>query len=205
MASVIYEIDPDVDTVIILRSPEDGEYFACWDDSPFDNPDILDQLPFSMPEWDTQMTISDDVEVHQSPAETFAIKRSAFRFPSVPEGYILYYVSSRYLTLASPIFRAALSSGRWCEGCKKVDGRYHITADDWEEEAFLLFMSMLHLRSREFPRSVSLELLAKLGILVDYHDCARAMEFFTTVWLNKLHSFEIQSSYCRDSDSSLRR
>lgn len=53
MASVIYEIDPDADTVIILRSPEDGEYFACWDDSPFDNLDILDQLPFSITEQDT--------------------------------------------------------------------------------------------------------------------------------------------------------
>ncbi|KAH6875144.1 hypothetical protein BKA58DRAFT_284069, partial [Alternaria rosae] len=118
--------------------------------------------------------------------------------PNVSEGSTLYYVSSRHLMLASPLFRAALSPGRWCEGCKKADGRYHITADDWEEEAFLLLMNMLHLRSPQIPKSASLELLTKLGILVDYYDCASAVEFFTTVWLNKLHSFEMQSSYCRE-------
>ena len=199
MAPVIHEIDPDADTVIILRSPGDGEYFAWWDDSPFDNLDILDQLPFSMKEWDTKMSISDDIEVHQSPARTFTTKRSDWVFPNVPEGSVLYLVSSRHLKLASPVFKAALSPGTWSEGCKKADGRYHITADDWEEEAFLLFMNMLHLRSPQIPKTVSLELMAKLGILIDYYNCASAVEFFTAVWMNKIYGDKMEGEYCRET------
>ncbi|KAI4714352.1 hypothetical protein J4E89_000031 [Alternaria sp. Ai002NY15] len=192
MAPVVHEIDPDADTVIILRSPGDGEYFAWWDDSPFDNLDILDQLPFSMKEWDTKMSISDGIEVHQSPARAFITKESDWVILNVPEGSVLYLVSSRHLELASPVFKAALSPGTWSEGCKQADGRYHITADDWEEEAFLLFMNMLHLRSPQIPKTVSLELMAKLGILIDYYNCASAVEFFTSVWMNKIYGDKME-------------
>ena len=199
MAPVIHEIDPDADTVIILRSPGDGEYFAWWDDSLFHNLDILDQLPFSMKEWDTKMSISDDIEVHQSPARAFITKESDWVILNVPEGSVLYLVSSRHLMLASPVFKAALSPGTWSEGCKQADGRYHITADDWEEEAFLLFMNMLHLRSPQIPKSVSLELMAKIEILVDYYNCASAVEFFTAVWMNKIYGDKMEGEYCRES------
>ncbi|KAI4915328.1 hypothetical protein J4E85_010453 [Alternaria conjuncta] len=199
VAPVVHEIDPDADTVIILRSPGDGEYFAWWDDSPFDNLDILDQLPFSMKEWDTKMSISDDIEVHQSPARAFITKELDWVILNVPEGSVLYLVSSRHLELASPVFKAALSPGTWSEGCKQADGRYHITADDWEEEAFLLFMNMLHLRSPQIPKTVSLELMAKLGILIDYYNCASAVEFFTSVWMNKIYGDKMEGEYCRES------
>ncbi|KAI4644076.1 uncharacterized protein J4E78_009659 [Alternaria triticimaculans] len=122
MAPVVHEIDPDADTVIILRSPGDGEYFAWWDDSPFDNLDILDQLPFSMKEWDTKMSISDDIEVHQPPARAFITKESDWVILNVPEGSVLYLVSSRHLELASPVFKAALSPNRLRETLRRTIG-----------------------------------------------------------------------------------
>jgi hypothetical protein len=189
MASTIYEIDPNADTVIILRSPMDGEYFARWDDSAFDNLEVLDQLPFSMNEY-VEVLDANDTEVHQASAEDVV--------PIIPEGSVLYYVSSCHLMMYSPVFKAALSPETWGEGHKKTDGRYYITADDWEEEVFLLLMNMLHLRCLEIPRTLSLELMAKIGILVDYYDCVDAVKFFTTTWMGPIRDECVPRAYCRE-------
>jgi hypothetical protein len=127
MASAVHAIDPNTDTAIILRSPGDGKHFACCDDSAFDNLDMFDQLPFTMLEQDTQVSDSNNTDDDQMHFETTATKKPDDTIPIIPEGSVLYYVSSRHLIFASPVFKAALSSNTWCDGRKKIDGHYYIT------------------------------------------------------------------------------
>ncbi|PSR80134.1 hypothetical protein BD289DRAFT_374501, partial [Coniella lustricola] len=47
---------------------------------------------------------------------------------------VRYRLSSRYLILASPFFRAALD-GPWKEGLIAADSMYTIDVSDWNEEA----------------------------------------------------------------------
>ncbi|CAN9310370.1 unnamed protein product [Alternaria sp. RS040] len=200
MASVQHVIDPKADTIIILRSPGNPgnpEDFALWDNSPFENLDALAQLPFSLAAEDVETTNTNDNTVHQAPPEGIIMTSLEHTIPDVPVGSVLYCVSSRHLILASPVFRKMLSPDGFREGYKKPDGRYYIVAEDWEEEAFLIFLNMLHLRGRKIPRYANLELLAKVGILIDYYDCEDAVESFTNRWVESFNG-DVPSEYCRD-------
>ncbi|KAH8730304.1 hypothetical protein GQ44DRAFT_701142 [Phaeosphaeriaceae sp. PMI808] len=113
---------------------------------------------------------------------------------------ICYYVSSRHLTLASPKFERMLAGGRWKEGVRhETDGLYHIDAEDWDKEALLLLLEVLHHRNRRVPRRVSLEMLAKIAVLIDYYNCAEALEAFTEQWIEHLKvDSPVPSHFCRD-------
>jgi hypothetical protein len=97
-------------------------------------------------------------------------------------------VSSRHLILASPYFKAALD-GPWREAASvSADCCRYIYADDWDPQAFLILMHIIHGRNRQVPRLVSLELLAKIAVLVDYYECHEAVEVFAALWLREMKS-----------------
>lgn len=52
------------------------------------------------------------------------------------------------------------------------DGLYHVPAEDWDGEALLCVLQVLHLHNSQVPRTVSLEMLAKIAVLVDFYKCA---------------------------------
>jgi hypothetical protein len=73
---------------------------------------------------------------------------------------------------------------------KKSDGYYYITADDWDEAPFFLLLYMLHSQTGVPPQSVSLEMMAKITVIVDYYDCGGAIKIFTNPWLQLLEDTE---------------
>ena len=93
MASAQHEIDPNADTIIILRSPGNPEYFALWDNSPFENLDALAQLPFSLAAEDIETMNTNDTTVHQAPTEGITTTGLEHTIPDVPVGSVLYCVS----------------------------------------------------------------------------------------------------------------
>lgn len=100
---------------------------------------------------------------------------------------IHYRVSSRHLMLASPWFKRLLKKERWSESARNErDGFFHITAAEWDAEAFLILLNIFHIRNRKVPRTVSLEMLAKIAVLADYYECHEVLELFTTMWLECL-------------------
>ncbi|RMZ67717.1 Nuclear pore [Pyrenophora seminiperda CCB06] len=104
--------------------------------------------------------------------------------------------------LASPWFRRTLTRKEFAESLRDPsDGRYHIQANDWDEEALLILLNIFHVRTRRVPATVSLEMLAKIAVLVDYYELenAEVMERDTKDWIaNVRRSVAIPSSYCRD-------
>ncbi|EMD86664.1 hypothetical protein COCC4DRAFT_143682 [Bipolaris maydis ATCC 48331] len=115
---------------------------------------------------------------------------------------IHYLVSSRHLMLASPWFRRTLTREEFVESLKNPsDGRYHIQANDWDEEALLILLNIFHVRTRQVPATVSLEMLAKIAVLVDYYELenAEAIERDTQNWIASVRrNVAIPSSYCRN-------
>jgi len=120
--------------------------------------------------------------------------------PDAQDDNVYYHVSSRHLMLASPWFERALTNEGWSEsGRSEEDGRFHIAAEDWDAEAFLLVLRVFHSRNKQIPRTVSLETLGKIAVLVDYYDCGEAMESWTMMWITDLKSStESLSTYCPD-------
>ena len=110
----------------------------------------------------------------------------------------VYQVSSQHLITASPKFKSELTS--WSESLKGEDGFYHINTTDWDQEAFTILLNMLHLRFRQVPKSLSLELLAKVAMLVDYYRCWEAFDLIADLWITDLRKeHKIPQTYSRES------
>ncbi|KAF3007820.1 hypothetical protein E8E13_010580 [Curvularia kusanoi] len=109
---------------------------------------------------------------------------------------IHYRVSSRHLQLESPWFKRAMTKDTWVES-KPENGKFQIVAHDWDEDTFLLLLNIFHLRNKQVPRVISLETLAKVGVLIDYYEFGEALEMFTAVWIAAFKKTDIPSTFCR--------
>lgn len=110
---------------------------------------------------------------------------------------VLLRVSSKHLALASPYFRARFE-GSWKPSISPTPNNcLTLFEEDWDTEAFLILMNVIHGRTSRIPHSVSLELLAKIAVLVDYYKCPDAIKFFSEVWIGKL-CVSHTTTYSRD-------
>ncbi|KAE8131575.1 hypothetical protein BDV38DRAFT_16337 [Aspergillus pseudotamarii] len=106
-------------------------------------------------------------------------------------------VSASHLTFVSSVFKSALD-GTWKEGITlRTAGSVNITADGWDLEAFLILLRICHCKHHQVPRTVSLELLAKITILVDYYQCFDVLQFFADTWIECLEQ-DFPTQYSRD-------
>ncbi|KAF2656839.1 hypothetical protein K491DRAFT_715057 [Lophiostoma macrostomum CBS 122681] len=105
--------------------------------------------------------------------------------PADEEG-IHYHVSSRHLILASKIFRTMMTGENWAQGFREDDGLFYTRPEQWDAEAFLVLMNVLHLQNRKVPRTLSLEMLAKIAVIVDFYECEEAVEVFSKMWIDDL-------------------
>lgn len=115
---------------------------------------------------------------------------------------IHYLVSSHHLMRASPWFMRILRNETFTESVQDPsDGRFHIQANGWDEEALHIILDIFHIRTRRVPATVSLELLAKISVLVDYYELVggEVIEREVTGWIDHLkRTVAVPSSYCRD-------
>jgi hypothetical protein len=118
----------------------------------------------------------------------------------VEEDSIHFHVCSGNLMSASPWFNRVLQKNGWIESIRNGEDKHlYVYAEDWDEDAFLILMNIFHVRNRKVPRTISLEMLAKIALLVDYYDCAEAIEQFTEIWVADLRTTgPIPTTYCRD-------
>ena len=107
-------------------------------------------------------------------------------------------VSSSHLIEASEYFKKMLDP-RWQEGSDlQTKDPLEVSVDEsMDAEALLILMNIVHGRTRQIPRSIDLEMLAKIAVLVDYYDCREAVEVFTDMWIKELEC-NIPTRYGRD-------
>ena len=110
-------------------------------------------------------------------------------------GDVRIQVSARHLILASPVFDKALT-GPWKESVSlDKEGSTEITAENWDTEALLIFLRIIHCQFQFVPQEMSLELLAKVAVVSDYYGCQGAVKFFSRVWVQERI---IPKTYSRD-------
>lgn len=162
-----YEVDPDGDLKIILSIPTNS--FAQWKDEGQE------------PSLDDSSANTDDVEDVHLTTEGGALGIT----PSRPIELRLK-VSSKHLTLASRRFKVMLS-GNWLEArIVHPDGCRHVNMEGFDPTALKILMNILHGRTRKVPRSIELELLAKIAVLVDDLECYEEVEVFSDLWIREL-------------------
>jgi hypothetical protein len=174
----IHEIDPNGDTLFILRKPN----------APFAVDSSFREWARAMPEyWTAQM------QQKEGRLRDFALL-TAPTANSNPE--IHMRLSSKHLSLASEYFRKLMTSD-WIETKAENGYSYTITAEEWDKEALLLLMNIIHGQTQKVALEVDLVVLAKIATLVDYYKCHKAVHFFATIWINQLGT-PLPSSYERD-------
>lgn len=185
-----YEIVPNPDTVIILKNP--NAKFAVWnttDDDKGATAVIGEAAPGNATNDDT----------NEDAPTTDGSSQISLPNDRADEDEIRYAVSRQHLITASPVFEHMLSKD-WKGGHRnEIDGFYYVNAEDWDSEAFLYLLQVIHLRNRHVPRTVSLEMLAKISVLIDYYECVEALELCTERWVEHVKvAFPVPSEICRD-------
>ncbi|KAI8710785.1 hypothetical protein NCS52_01538300 [Fusarium sp. LHS14.1] len=108
-----------------------------------------------------------------------AAGRALGKSPGTQHGQVSYrmLVSSSHLTQASPVFQKMLK-GSFTEAVANSQGLYSITATEWDPEALVLVLDIMHGHNRSVPRKITLEMMAKVATIVDYYDCLEIVEIF---------------------------
>lgn len=107
-------------------------------------------------------------------------------------------VSSKVLSLASPVF-AAMFSPRFKEGSSLNPGcPSEVPLPEDDPEAMTLLCNCLHFRTDHIPRNVDFSLLKALAILCDKYNVARAISAWNILWLQKW-----ETSKCEDGFEGL--
>ncbi|PTD08559.1 hypothetical protein FCULG_00012447 [Fusarium culmorum] len=94
---------------------------------------------------------------------------------------IQFRVSTRNLCLVSSVFRAMIE-GRYRESHPNPQGLLELGASEWNVEAFVILLNIMHGHHRQVTKTPTLELIAHIGILVDYYDCLEVVEIFYERW-----------------------
>lgn len=102
-------------------------------------------------------------------------------FPT-PSEYepVFYLVSSKHLSLSSPLFRKGLQ-GPWRESVA-FNGIRRWEASDWDEYALLLFLRVIHGRSHGLHEPVSFGMVARVAVIADYYQCPEPISSFARMW-----------------------
>lgn len=107
-------------------------------------------------------------------------------------------VSSTHLRLASTYFDKMFEE-HWLEGNKLSTNdsvELPIQADQ-DPAALLILLNIVHGHTRKVPRSVSLRMLTKFAVLVDYYACHEALEVFSDMWIDRL-KHNLPTTYSED-------
>lgn len=105
-----------------------------------------------------------------------------------PDDDVFIRASSVHLCLASKSFEKMLR-GPWLEGSSGGNGTPKTcTASEWDTDAFLTVLNIIHGHHRAVPKEVSLEKLARIAAIIDYYDCHEITEVFVQMWIAPLNA-----------------
>ncbi|KXX74011.1 hypothetical protein MMYC01_209890 [Madurella mycetomatis] len=164
-------VDPDGDVILKLEYPNDPFALECG------SPRTRAQSPNStaLTKDDSSLNTLSSLQDNAEPGEGDKSELVTFR------------VSSRHLALASPVFKSALT-GEWKESVK-TEGEHQINSEGWDTTALSIFLKAIHCQYRQVPRSLELEMLAKVAVIVDYYAAHQAIEILGPIWINALRSW----------------
>lgn len=93
---------------------------------------------------------------------------------------VMYLVSSERLKMTSRYFKTVLS-GRWPIAVGP-DGLKRITTSEWNHEALLFVLRVIHDRPVDLPLQVGRDMTSRVSLIVDYYGCEAALRLFVVAW-----------------------
>lgn len=93
-----------------------------------------------------------------------------------------FQVSSRRLSAASPVWAAALADSQRQHG----HARHVIEAEGWNADAVSALLDIIHERTSHVHRTITLDLLTKVAVLVHHYKCHDSVRETVSVWFDVL-------------------
>ncbi|KAF5017087.1 hypothetical protein F66182_11034 [Fusarium sp. NRRL 66182] len=197
MKESVFTFDPRADTLLVLRYPNankvqpsethadsEPEYDRVGSEDRGE--EMLDHVVSKM-EQDSPATLDSDLEGPKT--------LEPYSFDGTPT-QVEFRVSSRHLSLASPVFRAMLES-QFKESRRNSQGFYEMEAIEWDAEALVILLDIIHGHHQNVPKQISVETLSQVAILVDYYGCHEIMDFIVTAWLSYMGSPDLEQDPAR--------
>ncbi|KAF2811893.1 uncharacterized protein BDZ99DRAFT_282566 [Mytilinidion resinicola] len=130
-------------------------------------------------------------ETDDNPPETIEVvldKRGdvIFELGGIGQPLTRLRVSSKVLTLASPVFDAMFNHG-FAEGqnLSSASPRVVFLRED-HSESMTILCQICHIRNQDVPKTLTVDLLAELTILCDKYDCVSAIQPWSVLWAREL-------------------
>ncbi|KAK5993799.1 hypothetical protein PT974_07236 [Cladobotryum mycophilum] len=185
MEPIVHEVDPGGDTLLILR----------YADAPFAVRSSAILWPDRLPNYLSQQMRLNEQHLGGTGPGLF------LTMAQIRENKqeIRMRLSSKHLTLASAYFKKMMTNN-WRETNPEddySDYSFVVAAEEWDQKALLILMNIIHGQTTKVPRIISLEMLAKMSVLVDYYKCHEVAEFFAKTWISNLTE-PVPTSYGRN-------
>lgn len=103
-------------------------------------------------------------------------------------------ISSGHMMLASAYFQRRLSGDFHDAVTLKKTGRATITLDD-DPDTLIVLLNIIHGRTRQVPRKVTLDLLSRLAVLINYYGMLESVELFSDTWIDNLKREGMPETY----------
>ena len=194
-----HAIDPDGELIIVLRNansplaqlPRDIVPGITFSESShcLEITDEEIKISLTYPGEPTDKKRKSSSTIKDSQVEDPAAKARPYEFS--------IQVSAKHLIFASPVFQSTLT-GSWKESIAYLEkGSVEITAESWDFQALLIVLNAIHGKYRQIPQHLTLEMLAKVAVIVDYYDCKETVYIMKDIWFGNLKE-KIPTKYSRD-------
>ncbi|KAL3488392.1 hypothetical protein BJX62DRAFT_240087 [Aspergillus germanicus] len=95
--------------------------------------------------------------------------------------------SGKHLALASPVFKQQVLRAERRKGIANLhEEPAEIYAKNWNLEAFLVVLGVIHCQNSQLPRTLSLETLAHVATIAHHYQCKDAIGILQDIWIKAL-------------------
>ncbi|KAM0514092.1 hypothetical protein ACHAPE_007182 [Trichoderma viride] len=170
MQSITHKVDPNGDTLLILRNPN----------APFGGDAAV---------WANALCKHRPEKLRRNERELKLLAQAKQETPDGPQE-VQFQLSSEHLRRTSGYFQA-LMANNWKEASSSPDFVYSVTAEDWDEAALLMVMKIIHCQTSEIPQVIDSEMVAKIAVIVDYYQCRKVVDTYAKTWVQNLDAKEL--------------
>ncbi|UKZ79663.1 hypothetical protein TrVFT333_007423 [Trichoderma virens FT-333] len=162
MEPIVYRIDGDGDTILILQNANRA-IGARGEDPVWEN---------ALPE-----ALTDELQLSE-----FEVRAPTSEDNDQREMWML--LSSEKLALVSPMCREMQPSSQ--PDIVPFTYKYLLVARHWDEKALEMVMNIIHGHTANVPANISLEMLANIAVIVDHFQCHQTVKPFADKWISRL-------------------
>ncbi|KAL4794542.1 hypothetical protein BDV19DRAFT_390148 [Aspergillus venezuelensis] len=184
-------LDPTGEVILVVRNPNPS--FAVWTSTDAKDTNASHESSTQDYDSETEAYVGCGYNNHRTEASDGDEDDD---FAETTTAEVRIQVSAKHLMLGSSVFNKMLS-GDWAEGRElREKGSVELVIPDWDIEALLVVLYIMHSRLLKVPRQVTLENLAKIAVIADYYHC-ESVQFFRTLW-NRWVPKKPPTAYTRD-------